>query len=82
MSDRRPFITPIPILTVYRRAKKSGEDPLDDIICADFKNHHTIKKTVRELHHPDLVRKLRCGLEDRVDQHARNERISYLIKVL
>jgi hypothetical protein len=35
------------ILTIYRRAGKTGEDVLDDIICADFKKGHTLKKTVR-----------------------------------
>jgi hypothetical protein len=37
-----------PILTIHRRAGKTGEDPLDDIICADFKKRHTFKKTVRK----------------------------------
>lgn len=46
-SNQRSVI--IPTLTIYRRAKSTGEDPLDDIICADFKKSHTLKKTVRGL---------------------------------
>jgi hypothetical protein len=45
------------LTTIYRRAKSTGEDPLDDIICADFKYSHTLKKTVRGLYlYPDLIR--------------------------